>query len=261
MRIIGAAMAEGSIRRRVHKLLEKSESSGGRGIDWFIQAMIIVSVVSFTIETLPDLPAATRRTLDWLEVICVAVFTIEYAARVWSSPDRARFIFSFYGLIDLAAIFPFYANLAVDFRSIRILRLFRLLRLFKLLRYSEALNRFYRAFMYAREELILFSVATMALMFLSSVGIYYFEHSAQPEHFKSVPHSMWWAVATLTTVGYGDIFPVTLGGRIFTFIILMLGLGVVSLPAGVFASALTKVRRSDDDRLENAIDKQPDIQQ
>lgn len=94
----------------------------------------------------------------------------------------------------------------------------------------------------AKEEIALFSVITAMLLFLSSVGIYYFEHEAQPEVFKSVFHSLWWAVATLTTVGYGDIYPITVGGKIFTFFILMVGLGIVAVPAGLLVSALSRVR-------------------
>ena len=120
--------------------------------------------------------------------------------------------------------------------------MFRLFRLLKLLRFGRAMGRFARAFIIAKEEIILFSVVTVMLLYLSAVGIYYFEHIAQPEEFKSVIHSLWWAVTTLTTVGYGDVYPITAGGKIFTFIVLMIGLGIVAIPAGLLASALSKVR-------------------
>ena len=91
-----------------------------------------------------------------------------------------------------------------------------------------------------KEELIVFLIATLFLLYVSSVGIYYFENPAQPDKFSSVFHSMWWSVATLTTVGYGDVYPITVGGKIFTFFILILGLGIIAVPTGLFASALTK---------------------
>ncbi len=109
-----------------------------------------------------------------------------------------------------------------------------------------AARRFHRAFIIAKEELALFLFAALIILYLAGVGIYYFEYPAQPEAFCSVFHSLWWAVATLTTVGYGDIYPVTLGGKIFTFFILIIGLGVVSIPAGMVASALSKAREMED---------------
>ncbi|WP_444927605.1 potassium channel family protein [Microbulbifer sp. TRSA002] len=111
--------------------------------------------------------------------------------------------------------------------------------------YSKAVARFGRAFRMIKEELVLFRVTALILLYLSSVGIYYFESAAQPEQFKSIFHSLWWAVTTLTTVGYGDMYPVTLGGRIFTFFVLLIGLGVVAIPTGLVASALSKARIED----------------
>ncbi|WP_444917354.1 potassium channel family protein [Microbulbifer sp. JMSA003] len=111
--------------------------------------------------------------------------------------------------------------------------------------YSKAVARFSRAFSMVKEELVLFGVTALILLYLSSVGIYYFESAAQPEQFKSIFHSLWWAVTTLTTVGYGDMYPVTLGGRIFTFFVPLIGLGVVAIPTGLVASALSKARIED----------------
>ena len=98
-----------------------------------------------------------------------------------------------------------------------------------------------------REELVLFIGVSLMLIYLSAVGVYYFEHDSQPEQFASVFHSLWWAVVTLTTVGYGDVYPVTLGGRLFTFVVLFLGLGIVAVPTGLIASALSKAREGETD--------------
>lgn len=146
------------------------------------------------------------------------------------------------GIVDLMAILPFDLALGLDLRSVRALRLLRLFRIFKLARYSKAMNRYRDAFISIKEELVLFGVTAMIILYLSSVGIYYFENPAQPEVFSSVFTAMWWAVVTLTTVGYGDVYPVTIGGRIFTTLILMVGLGVVAVPTGLFAAALNKVK-------------------
>ena len=154
-------------------------------------------------------------------------------------------MFSFYGLIDLASILPFYVARGVDLRAIRAFRLLRLLRLLKLVRYSRALERFRRAFHDIRAELTLFLATCTIVVYLSSVGIYYFESRVQPETFGSVFHSMWWAIATLTTVGYGDVYPITAGGKVFTALILIVGLGVVAIPSGLVASSLTEVFREE----------------
>ena len=112
----------------------------------------------------------------------------------------------------------------------------------KLARYSAAIQRFHRAFLIAREELILFGTTALIVLYVSSVGIYYCERNAQPETFASVFDALWWSVATLTTVGYGDIYPITTGGRILTFFVLIVGLGIVAVPTGLFASALSRSR-------------------
>lgn len=111
------------------------------------------------------------------------------------------------------------------------------------------MRRFHLALIVAKEEVVLFLAMTLILLYLAAVGIYYFENEAQPETFASVFHCLWWAVATLTTVGYGDVYPITVGGRLFTFAILLIGLGVISVPAGLVASALARARQ-----LEESVD-------
>ncbi|MBN2561702.1 MAG: ion transporter [Phycisphaerae bacterium] len=223
------------------KSLTEGENRAGKTLDRLVCALIIYSIISFAIETLPE--AARYQTFfTWSERIVVAIFTAEYILRTIA--NGWRYVRGFYGIIDLAAILPFYVSLGVaDLRAIRILRLLRLLRMTKLWRYATAGHRLKVAFLEVKDELAVYCVLTAALIFLASVGIYYCEHEAQPETFRSVFHAMWWAVCTLSTVGYGDIYPVTLWGRIFTAIILILGLSVVSVPSGLLASALVKQPR------------------
>jgi voltage-gated potassium channel len=234
---------------QLKETIERNDTRSGRVFDLTIQALIILSLVSFSIETLPDLSDSAQRQLRLIEIITVLIFTVEYLLRLIVSDNKLRFIFSFYGLIDLLAILPFYFTRGIDLRSVRVFRLFRLFRVFKIMRYSKAVQRFKTAFVMVRAELTLFMIATVFLLYVSAVGIYYFENSAQPEIFSSIFHSLWWAVATLTTVGYGDVYPVTVGGKIFTFIMLMLGLGVVAVPTGLISSAMTKAIA--DERLES----------
>lgn len=228
-------------------VLRNPSTPMGRAVAWVIQGLIIASLVTFSIETLPDLSPATRQWLYAFEVFTVGVFTVEYLLRVWTAERRLSFVFSFYGLVDLAAILPFYLTAGVvDLRSIRAFRLLRLLRLLKFARYNAAAGRIMLALKIAKDELILFSFLAVILLYLSAVGIYYFERDAQPEVFKSIFDALWWAVATLTTVGYGDVYPVTMGGKLFTFFVLMVGLGIVAVPTGLVASALSEARRRAD---------------
>jgi voltage-gated potassium channel len=227
----------------IKRIIEQTDTKAGKGFDLFIQSLIVLSLISFSIETLPNLSQTIKKVLGISEVIIVGIFTIEYLLRLIFADSKIRFVFSFSGLIDLFAILPFYIARGVDLRSLRVFRLFRLIRIFKIFRYGKAIARLKDAFLTVKEELVLFLFATVFLLFISSVGIYYFENPTQPEVFKSVFHCLWWAVATLTTVGYGDIYPVTVGGKIFTFFMLMIGLGIIAVPTGLIASALTKTIR------------------
>lgn len=213
---------------------------------WFIMALILYSVFCFSLETLPDIDESTKIFLKYSEVFIVIIFTIEYLIRLCLSEKRLKFVFSFYGLIDLLAILPFYLAFAVDLRTLRLIRIVRFARILKLVRYSSALKRFSQAIYLVKEELIIFTLISFVLLYLSAVGIYHFEHPVQPDVFRSIFDALWWAVATLTTVGYGDIYPVTNGGRFFTFIVLMVGLGLVAVPTGIIASALSAVRRKEE---------------
>jgi voltage-gated potassium channel len=231
---------------RLKQVVEQNDTRAGRAFDLAIQALIVISLVTFSIETLPNLSTRTERWLNAIELITVLIFTAEYLLRLSLTDRKLKFVFSFFGIVDLLAILPFYIAAGIDLRSIRAFRFLRLFRAFKIVRYSKAIRRFHRAFIIAREELVLFVIITLMLLYFSAVGIYYFENEAQPEKFASVFHSLWWSVATLTTVGYGDIYPVTIGGKIFTFAVLLIGLGIVSVPAGLVASALSKARAMED---------------
>jgi voltage-gated potassium channel len=230
------------------RIVEQTDTPAGKAFDLFVLVLILTSLVTFSLETLPDLTPQFRRVLDIIEIVTVSIFTIEYALRILVADTRLRFVTSWYGIIDLFAIAPFYVLIGTDLRSPRIFLLFRVFRLFKAFRYSRAIARFRDAFFSIREELAIFVLVTIAMVFLASVGIYYFESEAQPEHFGSVFHCMWWAIVTLTTVGYGDAVPQTAGGRAFTAIVLLLGLGTVAVPSGLVASALTRTRNRVDQR-------------
>ena len=213
----------------------------GKIFDYVIQTLIFLSLILIAIETLPHLTAKQKGILNFIELIIVLVFSLEYLLRLYAAPKKLKFVFSFLGIVDLLAILPFYIA-GLDLRAIRFMRLFRIIRLLKLTRYNKALQRIYRAFVLAKEELSLFLFCLFLLLYLASIAIYYFENKVQPEVFSSVLESFWWAIITLTTVGYGDVVPITLGGRCFTIIFLIVGLGVIAAPTGLLASAMNTAR-------------------
>ena len=229
------------MRQTIKNIVEYNDNMLSRAFAFFIQFLIILSVITFSLETLPNLKPQTKAILNSIEIFCVIVFSAEYVARIYVADHKPKFIFSFFGLIDLFAILPFYLSFGLDLRSLRVLRMFRLFRLLKLVRYNRAMRHFTRAMIMAKEQIVLFMGVTLVLIYFAAIGIYYFENEAQPEHFSSIFDSLWWSIVTLTTVGYGDVYPITMGGRIFTFFILLIGLGIVAIPTGIISSSLTKV--------------------
>lgn len=213
----------------------------------FIQVVILLSLIDFAIETLPNLSPTHRALAEAFEIFTIAVFTVEYGVR--TILKGRKHVFSFYGIIDLLAILPSLLGFALDLRSLKALRMLRLFRILKLGRYSQAVNRFHRAFIISKEELTLFLYTALILFYMAAVGIYHFEHEAQPEKFTSIFDGLWWATTTLTTVGYGDAYPITTGGKLFTFLILMLGLGIIAVPTGLVASALAKAREEEKEEI------------
>ncbi|HMO18501.1 MAG TPA: ion transporter [Oligoflexia bacterium] len=235
----------------LRKIVEETETKAGLIFDFLVQFFIVVSIVSLTIDTLQRLSPQIKLIIEWIEYASIIFFTFEYFLRVFVSRKKTDYIFSFFGIIDFLAVIPTLLFASLDLRSIRILRLLRIFRILKFARYSSAIRRYHIAFTLAREEIILFLLVAMMLIYLSAVGIYFFESEAQPQAFESIVHSLWWSIITLTTVGYGDTYPITIGGRIFTFMMLIIGLGVVSVPAGLLASALSKARIIEKELIDN----------
>ncbi len=236
---------------KLRAVIEDTSTLKGKIFDYFIQALILLSLLAFTIETFPDNSKVTIELLNTFEFLCVIIFSIEYLLRVIVSKKPLKYIFSFYGVIDFLAIFPFYLKSIYDLRALRAFRIFRIFRALKLIRYNRALNRFNIASKIVKEELILFLILTSIFVFIASAGIYFFENEAQPENFSSVIHSGWWAIVTLTTVGYGDVYPITVGGKVFTTFIVLIGVGIVTIPAGLVASALSKAREIEAKEIKN----------
>lgn len=215
-------------------------NENSRPFDLVIQALILVSIIAFTLSTIPDLTEQQYQILRIIDIIVIVIFTAEYILRLIFSPKGIGYAFSFWGVIDLLALVPFYLSFGVDLKPLRATRFFRVFMMLKLFKYNRAVHKLKAAFDDVKEELLLFLFLACMLMYFAAVGIYYCEHEAQPDKFGSVLDGLWWSVATITTVGYGDVYPITDGGRVFTFFILLLGLGIVAIPSGIIASALTR---------------------
>lgn len=238
-----AASGDGTAgRARLQAILDGTDPRVGRRVAFALQALILLSVLALAVETMPSIGPGLRRALAAFEGVVVAIFLGEYLVRLYAAPSRLRYALSPLGLVDLLAILPSILALGFDARALRVLRVLRVLRLLKLTRYVRALDRLSRALRRVAAELAVFAGIALMVLFLCATGIYYLENEAQPEAFSSIPQSMWWAVITLTTVGYGDVYPVTAGGRVFTGFILLLALGIIAVPTGLVSSALATER-------------------
>jgi len=207
-----------------------------------ITVLILLSVISTSLSTLPNLSKSTQLAIYYFDYSTLIIFTIEYISRIYTAKDKKGYVFSFYGVIDFLAILPFFISIFIDLRALRILRIFRFIRIFKLARYSDALKRISDAIIKAKEELIISIIALCMLIYFAAYGVYVFEHEVQPKVFASIFDAIWWSIVTITTVGYGDIYPITVGGKIFTFFMMIIGLGLVAVPTGIFATALFRIK-------------------
>jgi voltage-gated potassium channel len=240
------------LNRRLYDLLEARRLSGWSGaIQIGLIALILANVLAVVLETVEPIAEAHASFFQWFEIVSVSIFVVEYVARLWACTagprerfqhplwGRLRFALTPLALIDLVAILPLFllAVLGIDLGSLRILRI---LRVFKLMRYSPAMAMLGRVLYDERKGLLGSLVILLVLLLLASAVAYYAERAAQPKTFGSIPEAMWWAMAALTTVGYGDVTPITPLGRIMAGAVAILGIGVIALPVGIVASAFVE---------------------
>ena len=255
-----AAMTRyGRVRRRTYAVLEKAGEGDrlSQAVDIVIIAVILANMGAVVLESFEGLYERYAGWFAALELVSVALFTVELALRLWTCdllrPGRTwpvavmRFLVSPVGLIDLLAIVPFYLPLLipVDLRVVRILRLVRFLRLLKLTRYTRSVTAIAAVVRERRHELMVAVFLTSLLLMVASTLMYYMESKVQPDAFPNIIASLWWAVATLTTIGYGDVFPVTGLGRLLSGIIAVLGIGLVALPTAIISSGFVEALARD----------------
>lgn len=237
------------IKQRLFEIIEKTndDDKASKIFDICIIVLILVNVVLVIVDTF-NVPPKVSKYFNFIETVSVIIFTAEYICRLYTAdllyPDltplkaRLKYIFTFMAIIDLLAILPFYLPfvIPIDLRVLRMLRIVRLLRIFKISRYTSALSTIGNVFKQKKEQLLSSTFVVLILMIIASVLMYNIESEAQPDAFGNAFEALWWAVATLTTVGYGDIFPVTTLGKILSAIIALLGIGLVAIPSGIISA-------------------------
>ncbi|OGC01236.1 potassium channel protein [candidate division KSB1 bacterium RBG_16_48_16] len=241
------------LKNRIWEILEntKPDDKTGRIDDIFIMTLIILNVIAVVLGSVKRIQAEYKTLLDIFELFSVIVFTIEYVLRVWacvvdvrySKPilGRIRFSVTPMAIIDFFAILPFYLPYTgLDLRVIRVFRLFRLFRIAKAARYVSSLKLLGRVFKSKKEELVVTTIVMLILLIVASALMYFFENSEQPDKFPDIPSTFWWAIATLTTVGYGDVFPITAEGKMIASLVAVLGIGLFALPTGILGAGFVE---------------------
>ncbi len=236
-------------RSRIYGMVEEGGSWPSRLFNGSIMLLIASNVVAIILESVEPIYQAHTALFQDFETFSVAVFSIEYLLRIWScveSPNyyrpvkgRLRYMVSFMAIIDLLAIAPYFLSMFFNIDA-RFLRVLRLLRVFKMTRYFQPLEILMQVIRMEAPVLAAAIFVMLVLAVLAAGGIYVVEHDAQPEAFGSIPAAMWWAIVTLTTVGYGDVIPVTHAGKMFAVAVTMLGVGMAALPAGIIAAGFTR---------------------
>ena len=243
-----------AIKNRVFEIIGKAEDGDriSKIVDWSIMALIALSILSIILESFQSLYLKYYSSFRLFEIITVMVFTVEYLLRIWTAdllyPESKhpylKYIFSFMAIIDLVAILPFYLPfISGDFRFLRMMRLFRILRLLRVLklgRYFDALQAIVKVIKDSIPQLIMAFVICFFVMLFSSIIMYTVENPVQPEAFPNVLASLWWAMCTLTTVGYGDVYPITTIGKVLTSVISLVGIGIIAIPTGIIAAGFDK---------------------
>lgn len=239
-------------KQRIFEIVEGTKKDDHRAsqYEYFITILVFISVAALFFETFQGLYNRFELLFGLSNLLITIVFTFDYFARVWTAdlkfpkltPRQARkkYVFSSYGIIDALATFPPYFSLftTANLSIFRVLRIVRLLRLSKLQRVNQALSLFGGVFNRKKTELTMTFSVVLALIFLAGLLMFYAEHDAQPDKFVNAGSGLWWAVITLTTIGYGDLYPITPIGRLLGGLIGLLGIGVIALPTGILSSGL-----------------------
>jgi len=248
-----ATTAYRRLRREVHDVLEVAGDAHpmGRVVNGFIIILIFLNAIAFAADTVPELAGRYRWEFAAFNAFSVIVFTVEYALRIWSAVEipmlsrlprwqaRLRYAMRPMMIIDLLAFLPWYLHWLYPL-DLRLLRVFRLFRLLMLVRYSPALQTLGRVVTDEYRALLGALLVILILLLFASSGMYLIERQVQPDKFGSIPQAAWWALATLTTVGYGDVVPVTPLGKMLGGVVMLLGVGMIALPVAIIATGFSQ---------------------
>lgn len=219
-----------------------------RFFDKSIYTLIVLNLIAMVVQSEPNLGQATSNFLKGFEIFSIVIFTLEYLYRTYIAiKNKSRYNLTFFGVIDLIAILPFYLTFLIGFdgRFIRVLRLFRVSRIIKLGKFNKAFELLGKGIHNVRRELYLTFFIAFIMLFFSATGIYYLENPHQPEVYSSIIESFWWAVASLTGVGFEEVYPVTTGGKLFGTIISLIGIGIVAVPTGIISASFVELINDD----------------
>lgn len=212
--------------------------------DKFIYLLIILNLCSMVLESEPNLSSSLKSFLSWFEVFSITIFSIEYIYRtIVSYKEKSRYNLSFFGVIDLLSVLPFFFGKLIGFdgRFVRVFRLFRISRILKLGKFSKSFELLGQGVYNVKKELYITFFVAFIMLFFSASGIYYLENPKQPQAFSSITESFWWAVSSLTGVGFEEIFPKTFGGKLFGTFISLIGIGVVAVPTGIVSASFVEI--------------------
>jgi voltage-gated potassium channel len=229
-------------KERLYEIIFEADTRTGKFFDVLLLCVIVLSVVLVMLESVPSIALKYLPTLHILEWVITAIFTLEYVVRISIVRKPLRYIFSFYGIIDFLSVIPTYLSLLVmgshSLVVIRMLRLVRIFRIFKLTRYTAAGRSLGRAMWASREKISVFIFLVIILVVIIGTVMYLVE--GESNGFTSIPRSIYWAIVTLTTVGYGDISPGTSLGQFLASIVMLLGYAIIAVPTGIVTSELMK---------------------
>jgi voltage-gated potassium channel len=255
------------MRKKIYDILEMTNAQDflSRAFSLFIVSLISINIACIVLESIPELNAKHRRLFFSIEIVSTTIFAIEYILRLWSCVEsnlvtshsiktRVRYALSPLAIVDLLAFLPSILQLMFPGIDLRFLRVLRLLRVFKLTRYFSSFELLLNVLHEERKNLAGIFVLLLVILTLAASALYLVERDIQPDKFGSIPQAMWWAIAALTTVGYGDVYPLSAAGQILGSLVTIVGIGMVALPSGILASAFSEQTRRKRESLQFAID-------
>ncbi len=239
-------MENKALKDKLYNIIFESDTPAGKRFDVTLMIMIVLSVTALILESMPNIGSSYKRIFIVLEYVFTAFFTFEYVVRIYCSPHAKKYIFSFFGIIDLLSILPVYLSFVLGsahyMLAIRVFRLIRVFRVFKLFNFLEEGHSLLEAVIDSSRRIIVYFIFVLIMVVSIGTIMFMIEGNRPGSGFTDIPTSIYWAIVTMTTVGYGDITPITLTGRVLSAIVMLLGYTIIAVPTGIVASSMSKTR-------------------